>query len=329
MFLLAVNLTLFEIIILQLGGIILGITIYFFWTSHKTLSETLKQSKSKLQIAPKKPFLERIGLNIITLDDLQQKVSQLKNKPVAEVLIKKSPVSEVLVKKSSPVPSVPESMDTSTINSIKDALLRQQQTLNVLMTKIGSFENNTHDQKDLLEENEKLEKKIEKLELQLDAKEGEIKRVKQQELVAQQMASRIDEVYKEFDVLQQKMASLEKQAGRANALALELEDVKQESEKLHKELERKQEKLEEMIAESQRLHTTLSTTEDKLAEANMQRQQLQKKVQFLQDVNNDMQHVSESNQKLQNELRRIGELESMLSMIAEERDRLLNKDNKE
>ena len=42
-----------------------------------------------------------------------------------------------------------------------------------------------------------------------------------------------------------------------------------------------------------------------------------------------MQHVSESNQKLQNELRRIGELESMLSMIAEERDRLLNKGDKE
>jgi hypothetical protein len=42
-----------------------------------------------------------------------------------------------------------------------------------------------------------------------------------------------------------------------------------------------------------------------------------------------MQHVSDSNQKLQNELRRIGELESMLSMIAEERDRLLNKGNKE
>ena len=318
MFFLAFNLTLFEIIILQLGGIILGITIYFFWTSHKALSETLKQSKSKLQIAPKKPFLERIGLNIITLDDLQQKVSQLKNKPAPEVLIRKSPTA----------PSVTESLDTSTINSLKEALLRQQQTLNVLMAKIGSFENNTHDQKDLLEENEKLEKKIEKLELQLDAKEGEIKRVKQQELVAQQMASRIDEVYKEFDALQQKMASLEKQAGRANSLALELEDVKQESEKLHKELERKQEKLEEMIAESQRLHTILSTTEDKLAEANMQRQQLQKKVQFLQDVNNDMQHVSESNQKLQNELRRIGELESMLSMIAEERDRLLKK-NKE
>ena len=43
MFLLSINLTLFEIIILQLGAIVLGITIYFFWTSNKALSATLKQ----------------------------------------------------------------------------------------------------------------------------------------------------------------------------------------------------------------------------------------------------------------------------------------------
>ena len=319
MFPLSFNLTLFEIIILQIGAIVLGITIYFFWTSNKALSATLRQSKSKLKIAPKKPLLERVGLNIITLDDLQQKVSNLKNRPEPEVV----------VKKQVPQHAVQEGLDKGAVTSLKDALQRQQQTLTALMTKISSLEDTSHDQKDLVLENEQLEKKIEKLELQLEAKEGELKRIKQQEAVAQQMASRIDEVYKEFDVLQQKMASLEKQAGRANALALELEDIKQVSLQLQKELERKQDKLEEMISESQRLHSMLSTTEDKLAEANMQRQQLQKKVQFLQDMNNDMQHVTESNQKLQNELRRIGELESMLSMIAEERDRLLNKGNKE
>ena len=69
----------------------------------------------------------------------------------------------------------------------------------------------------------------------------------------------------------------------------------------------------------------LGTLEDKLAEANLQRQQLQKKVQFLQDMNSDMQSMSETNKKLQTELRRIGELESMLNMIAEERDHLLRK----
>ena len=319
MYLQAINLTLFEIIILQIGAIILGITIYFFWTSNKALSETLKQSKSKLEIENKKTLLERVGFSNTTLDDLQQRVAQLKNKVAAEVL----------VKKSIPVQQVPQNTSSLTVASLKEALIHQQQTLDTLMTKIGSFEENAYNKKELIEQNEELEKKIERLELELETKEGEIHRIKQQEALAQQMASRIDEVYKEFDVLQNKIASLEKQAGKANSLTLALEDARQLTEQLQKDLARKQEKLEEMLAETQRLHATLSITEDKLAEANLQRQQLQKKVLFLQDMNNDMQHVSDSNQKLQNELRRIGELESMLSMIAEERDRLLNKGNKE
>jgi len=65
--------------------------------------------------------------------------------------------------------------------------------------------------------------------------------------------------------------------------------------------------------------------EDKLSEANLQRQQLHKKVQFLSDLNNDMQSIADTNKKLQTELRRIGELESMLNMMAEERDFLLRK----
>jgi chromosome segregation ATPase len=327
MFLLAFNLTLLEILILQIGAIILGITIYFFWTSHKALSETLKKSRSKLDIAPtiKKTFFERFGFGNSTLDEIEQRASQVKNKLQAEVGMKRY----------QPALSVPANQDAQVITSLKDALLRQQETLNTLLTKIDSIDI-SHQKKEWIAEKEELEyekdeleKKIEKLELQLDNKDGEIRKIKQQEAAAQQMASRIDEVYKEFDLLQKKMTSLEKQANRANALALELQDARQETDQLRKDLDRKQEKLEELITESQRLHATLGTTEDKLAEANLQRQQLYKKVQFLQDINNDMQHVTESNQKLQNELRRIGELESMLNMIAEERDRLLNKDEKQ
>jgi chromosome segregation ATPase len=326
MSLLAFNLTLVEIIVLQLGAIVLGIAIYFFWTSNKALSETLKQSKSKLDLLPpaKKTFLQKIGLGNISFGAPEQK-----NLPLP---------------KHTPEPSrkiqfdynATEKLDNMNVASLKDALLRQQQMLNVLMEKIEHIDTVPVNKKELLAEKEELEyekegleKKVEQLELLLDDKESELKRIKQQEAVAQQMASRIDEAYKEFDLLQQKISSLEKQTGKANALSLELEDATHETEQLRREVDRKQEKLEEMIAENQRLHTALSTTEDKLAEANMQRQQLQKKVQFLQDVNNDMQHVSESNQRLQNELRRIGELESMLSMIAEERDRLLKKGNKE
>jgi chromosome segregation ATPase len=139
------------------------------------------------------------------------------------------------------------------------------------------------------------------------------------------MAAKIEEVYQEFEQLQQKMASLEKQASRANNLALELEDTREAYEQIHKDLQRKVEKLEELYTDNQRLQQELNILQDKLAEANLQRQQLQKKVLFLQDLNTDLQTVSDTNKKLQSELRRIGELESMLTMIAEERDYLLRK----
>jgi hypothetical protein len=121
------------------------------------------------------------------------------------------------------------------------------------------------------------------------------------------------------------MATLEKQAARANNLAIELEDTKYSYEQVHKELLRKQEKLEETMNENQRMRQQMDELEDKLSEANLQRQQLQKKVMFLSDLNNDMQGIADTNKKLQTELRRIGELESMLNMMAEERDFLLRK----
>ncbi len=313
MILVAFNLTLVEIIILQIGAVILGITIYFFWVSNKSLSATLRHSKSQLRIVPKKKVWERMTLKPDKLEELQQHISDFK------------------INKTKTAPSNPsnlpqhEGLDLNSIGSLKDTVLRQQLTLSTLLTKIEGIEDEANHKKELRYENEELQEKIENLELELESKESDIKRLKQQEAVAQQMALRIDEVYKEFDLLQHKIVSLEKGAARANALTLELEDIKQSYDQLHKDIVRKQEKLEEAIAENQRLHAALGITEDKLSEANLQRQQLAKKVQFLQDMNNDMQGMSESNQKLQTELRRIGELESMLSMISDERDRLLTK----
>jgi hypothetical protein len=42
-------------------------------------------------------------------------------------------------------------------------------------------------------------------------------------------------------------------------------------------------------------------------------------------MNNDMQTVAEANKKLEGQLKRIGELESMLNMVSEERDELARK----
>ena len=65
--------------------------------------------------------------------------------------------------------------------------------------------------------------------------------------------------------------------------------------------------------------------EDKLREATFQKQQLQKRSAYLEELNTDLQVVSDANKKLEAQLRRVGELESMLNVVAEERDQLMRK----
>ena len=66
-----------------------------------------------------------------------------------------------------------------------------------------------------------------------------------------------------------------------------------------------------------------------MREANFQRQQLQKRVSYLEELTADLQMVAQANKKLEQQLRRIGELESMLTVVSEERDHLKNKNNDE
>ena len=78
-----------------------------------------------------------------------------------------------------------------------------------------------------------------------------------------------------------------------------------------------------LTIENQQLQTQLMDVEDKLRDANFQRQQLQKRMAYLEELNTDLQVVSDANKKLEGQLRRVGELESMLNVVAEERDQLM------
>jgi len=64
---------------------------------------------------------------------------------------------------------------------------------------------------------------------------------------------------------------------------------------------------------------------DKLREANFQRQQLQKRVSYLEELNNDLHVVADANKKLESQLKRLGELESIINVVSEERDDLLRR----
>ncbi|MGZ3851664.1 MAG: hypothetical protein ACXVBX_02660 [Flavisolibacter sp.] len=306
----SINLTLIEVIVIPLVVAIFGATLYFFITSRKSLQETLKATRKtpltstikEVQPVPKR----------VTALELEEQFARMR----FERPLSKQEKIELPSKRST-------QKEELAVQDLKNTIAQQQRMLDSYLQKVEELENEGRDE--LNEKIEQLEKKSDELMAVIEEKEEEIKELRQQADAGERMAARIEEVYQEFERLQTKMSTLEKQANRANNLAIELEDTKYSYEQVHKELLRKQEKLEETMDENQRMRHHQNELEDKLSEANLQRQQLQKKVQFLTELNNDMQSISDTNKKLQTDLRRIGELESMLNMMEEERDFLLRK----
>ena len=308
----AINLTLIEFIVLPLAVIIFGFTLYFFIKSRKSLQETLIATKKTSIVEPKKEKQRKKNKVV------ERKDQFVRMRP--EPLVTQQTFQQERIE--TPLKRLAQKEELA-VQDLKNTIAQQQKMLDVYLQKVEELEN--EGKEELNSKIEELERKVDDLNGVIEEKDEEIKDLHQQASASQRMAAKIEEVYQEFEQLQSKMATLEKQASRANNLAIELEDTKYSYEQIHKELLRKQEKLEETMDENQSMRKQMDELEDKLSEANLQRQQLQKKVQFLTDLNNDMQSIADTNKKLQTELRRIGELESMLSMMAEERDFLLRK----
>jgi chromosome segregation ATPase len=293
----AIAITIFVFSCLLLAG-----TLYFFGDSFTSLNKLKKQMESE---------------------------KRLVSMPAPEEVPKKSaPLTSLLSKKSfrialPAVKSMHQKEEPISLADIKRSILHQQDQLAALLEKAENW-NGSKPTGTTNDREEKLYEKIEKLELLLEEKEEALQQGSHRSEVSDLMSVRLEEAEKEFEALQERIASLEKQASAANELAMQLEDAKEEFKGLKKELSRKTEKLHELSTENGRLHKQLCDTEDKLQAANTHRHQLSKRVALLEGLNTDFQEVSDTNNKLKNELRRIGELESMLNMMTAERNHLLN-----
>ena len=292
------------------AALVLGFTIHFFIKSRRALKaiENGRISQKMVSTSTEDDLPEALKAKV------QEPVSVLEEEEEDIVPLPQSMVEEekaIIAHK--PVNELP----VNGFSSVKAALAQQHSALADLIEKIDNIEEETS--MALIHQNEQLLERVEHLEWQLEKKEHELQKYKQQEAVVQKMAARLEEANKEFELLQNKIVSLEKQASKANNLAMELEDMQDAYVQIKNELKHKSEKLDHILSENQRLHDQLSEIDSKLQEANTQRQQFSKKVKLLEELNNDFQSVSESNKKLQSELRRIGELETMLNMISEEK----------
>jgi uncharacterized phage infection (PIP) family protein YhgE len=334
-----------ELILLLFGAIILGITIHFFITSRKSLKATAKELGREKGLASdewKMRYLNDMEIREKELNDLKQHVTLLKQRAEeaeenasiyaieAEEMRKDNQKLKTdlanLPKEASVTPVIHRHVDKADyIDQLRQAqagLTEQNQRINQLIGNIDMLREKEEMHRAILRDNAELTVQVNNLRHDLAEKEKEVGAIKQKEQLTKEMTSMLDSAYSEFNVLQSKIQKLETQLTSSRMLNLEYEDLKEEHSNLTREAEEQKQKLNLLSNENQQLQIQLVETEDKLREANFQRQQLQKKISYLEELNNDLHMVADANKKLEGQLKRMGELESLLNVTSEERDRL-------
>jgi DNA repair exonuclease SbcCD ATPase subunit len=319
-----------EIIIFQLGALILGFTIHYFWQARKSLridhsggQDGISESDNwKLKyyndMDMQEKALEQLRVRLaeaqeneqilsIEIEELQKEVKQVQGKPYIEPPVSKSPITadDYLFQ----------------LKSAQDNLFQHNQHINRLLEQIQHLKESEKKYLDLQQSNEQLNLQVSELRKTIAAKETEINYARQQQRLTAEITERMDKAYEEFNVLQDKLHKLEGYLAQPHGRSIEYDELHQSYFRLSKDFDEVKTRQSSLWEENQRISRILSDTEDKLREANFQRQQLQKKTLFLEELNRDLQEISEHNKKLESQLRRISEMESLLSKsVGEKKD---------
>jgi chromosome segregation ATPase len=341
MFLLNLSLSVLEISLLCFGAIILGITIHFTITSRRSLKSSMtdKDELNKIRDEWKLRYFNDIESRDKELTALRERLSEAEEnlniysieaeemrrenkKLLTEMSHTPKPVANVN-------PGVADKTDyLEQLRMAQTSLRDHNEKISQLLGNIDTLQEKEEQQRELLKANEELSQQVTELQAKLSDKEKEINNIKKKEVLTKEMTSMLDNAYSEFNVLQGKMQKLESQANSSKLLSMEYEDLKENHRKLTRDFEEQKVRSTNLHSEFVQLQAEHSETSEKLREANFQRQQLQKRVSHLEELNNDLQAVTDANKKLEVQLKRIGELESMLNMAAEERDQLIRRIDK-
>lgn len=333
------SLSIIEIVVLMLGAIVLGVTIHFFISSSRSLTSSPKETEkvSKALEEWKLRYFNDTEVRDKELTSLRKRLEEVEEDNDINLIeademrkLNKTLKLEIELLKSAPPPPAPAAFKEKTdyvqqLRQAQDSLLEHNQKINQLIGQIDIVKETEEKQQETQKMNEELAGQIDELKLMLSEKEKEIINNRHKEQLTNEVTSMIDSANNEFNVLQDKMKKLEGLVNASKRISLEYEDLKEDNYRITKEYEEQKIKYTTLVSENRQLQEEMTETEHKLREANYQRQQLQKKVTYLEELNTDMQGVAEAHKKLEGQLKKVSELESMLNVIAEERDELAKK----
>jgi hypothetical protein len=311
-----------EIIIFLVGALILGFTLHYFWTSRNAIriqktpadeginendnwklkyytdmeiqEKTLQKLRERLSEAEENEKIYRLES-----DELREELGLLKEKNSrTEAQIKPPTVTEDYLQQ---------------LKTAQENLFQYNQHINKLLQQIQMLKESEKKYQDLQQQHNLLNEQLSVLNRRLAEKETEINRIMQEQRMVLEMNERMDKAYTDFTHMQEKLRKLEQYLDQPHSKRIEYEQLQETYFKLSREFDEVKGKQMALFEENQRLSRILADTEDKLKEANFQRQQYHKKMLFLEELNRDLQEATEQQKKMESQLRRISEMESMLS----------------
>lgn len=323
--LLALEISLAEIIIFQVGAIVLGFAIHFFISSKKNIKVAQQPKEDSISEADewRLKYYEELDLHEKRQEKLQQEIEEARKSEEElelELSEMRAETRRILLEQTTKTNEIPTLDYLEQLKEAQNNLFEHNHRISRLLEQIDLLKDAELKHLDTLRTNEQLNAQLRELRKALTEKEGEIKQIRQQQSLSKEMHDRLDKAYGEFNYLQEKIQKVETHIVQPHNRNFEFDELQQSYFKLTKDFDEMKLKYLSMMEENQRLTRLLADAEDKLREANFQRQQLMKKVGFLEELNNDLQQVAEHNKKLENQLRRISEIEAMLARVSGKAD---------
>lgn len=328
---LAIQLSVIEIVMFQIGALVLGFVIHYFWNMRNGSQfdqdidvekyekeahdwrmkyyNILEQQKEAGEHLSKDLLQARENEQLLAdeIEELKALIQELKQRP-----------QQVVVESTTAVVTteVSQAEYLAQLKSAQDHLLQHNQNISKLLSQVDLLEKVEQKHQDTLQQNQYLTEQLQLLRRSLTEKEGELNTIRQQTVLTQEMKNRLETAYDEFNEIQSKLMKVEQQLATPQTHALRYDELEEANHLLSVELNDLRSKQRELVEENSRLSQHVIEMESKLKESNMQRQQLSKRNEFLEELNKDLQQVSDHNKKLESQLSRLSEIEAMLARIS-------------
>jgi chromosome segregation ATPase len=311
-----------EIIIFLVGALVLGFTLHYFWTSRNSIRIQKPVADEGINDNDnwKLKYYTDMEIQEKTLQKLRERLSESEEnekiyqveaeglREELELLKEKFTRSEAQIKP----PTVTEDY-LQQLKSAQENLLQYNQHINKLLQQIQMLKESEKKFQDLQQQHNVLNDQLSSLHRQLAEKDAEISRIMQEQRLVLEMNERMDKAYADFSTMQEKLRKLEQYLDQPHSKRIEYDQLQESYFILSREFDQVKGKQMSLFEENQRLSRILADTEDKLKEANFKRQQYQKKMLFLEELNRDLQEATDQQKKMEGQLRRISEMESILS----------------